>query len=462
MIGVVLVGLGVVLIVGADLYLGFAGERVWRKTEDRLRDFGEPLVVADIEPAPVADGENFAAAPIFAETFVKPKDDWRIRTIESFAGGYRDEFSDLVNAVRTIDPDFTGRDSEAARIVLSAAESQRDLWDEIREANERPGTRWPVDFSDGLAIDLGGVVSILTLGQSLSAQIRAFLALGNVDAARARVMLLLDLADRVKEAPTVIASLIRESIVMLAVTAICDGITEGLWSDEALVEIGDRLADVHFAIDLQQSMREERVLFTEMMLGILRGGAGVPEGDSNQVRVDSNQTQSFRGYLFRGLSKSAAMTQELIEAMNDLHSAPGVVDGVAGIVAEAKKESSSRLKWAPVRLANLLLPSYYLVARRTIYDQARVDQTIVAIAIERFRLRNGRLPGQLRELVPDFLEVMPPDLVTRHALRYRAADDATGYLLYSVGWNQVDDGGSSVRPKERAFDKAEDWVWGVE
>ncbi len=63
----------------------------------------------------------------------------------------------------------------------------------------------------------------------------------------------------------------------------------------------------------------------------------------------------------------------------------------------------------------------------------------VALALERYRLRNGHWPRSLDELVPEFLENVPLDPFDGQPLRY--ADTAEGKVVYSVAVDQVDNGG---------------------
>lgn len=68
----------------------------------------------------------------------------------------------------------------------------------------------------------------------------------------------------------------------------------------------------------------------------------------------------------------------------------------------------------------------------------RLNQT--AIGIERFRIRHGRLPERLDELVPEFMETLPVDPMDGNPMRYRRS--STGiFHLYSIGTDLVDGGG---------------------
>ncbi|MCS6975988.1 MAG: hypothetical protein NZM31_03110 [Gemmatales bacterium] len=80
-------------------------------------------------------------------------------------------------------------------------------------------------------------------------------------------------------------------------------------------------------------------------------------------------------------------------------------------------------------------PEPYLSAR-----QALLSCAAVGIAVERFRIRHGRWPNDLDELVPDFLDRVPRDCFTGNPLRYRVTSE--GVIIWSVGPDGVDEGGS--------------------
>ena len=62
-----------------------------------------------------------------------------------------------------------------------------------------------------------------------------------------------------------------------------------------------------------------------------------------------------------------------------------------------------------------------------------------ALAVERYRLANGRLPATLQDLVPTFIASVPVDPFDGQALRYQQLDP--GYVVYSVGQDLADNQG---------------------
>jgi len=110
--------------------------------------------------------------------------------------------------------------------------------------------------------------------------------------------------------------------------------------------------------------------------------------------------------------------------------------------------------------ASLFLPNLTRFTFRAAYAQTSADLAMLACALERYRTTHGRFPDQLEQLVPQFLDHPPNDVVNGQPLKYhRSADGA--FVLYSVGWNETDDGGViGLTPKEGNVDpKSGDWVW---
>jgi hypothetical protein len=83
--------------------------------------------------------------------------------------------------------------------------------------------------------------------------------------------------------------------------------------------------------------------------------------------------------------------------------------------------------------------------------QAFIRLATTALALERFRLEQGQLPADLKELTPQFLDAMPMDPFDGAPLRYRRL--ARGYVVYSVGADGHDDGGREPPEIKKITDK---------
>lgn len=80
-----------------------------------------------------------------------------------------------------------------------------------------------------------------------------------------------------------------------------------------------------------------------------------------------------------------------------------------------------------------------VLSRLTAETLAIVRCTTSAIAIERYRLQNGRPPDGLADICPTYIKSIPPDPFTGQTLLYIRDDQS--YTVYSTGFNRADDGG---------------------
>jgi hypothetical protein len=94
-----------------------------------------------------------------------------------------------------------------------------------------------------------------------------------------------------------------------------------------------------------------------------------------------------------------------------------------------------------------LAPSLTRVTIRDLRARAHLDLARTALAVERYRLATGRLPGQLEDLVPQCLDRVPTDLFDGRPIRYERL--SRGYVVYSVGEDGYDDGGREFDRKNQ-------------
>jgi len=98
-------------------------------------------------------------------------------------------------------------------------------------------------------------------------------------------------------------------------------------------------------------------------------------------------------------------------------------------------------------IAYLIWPIFARMFNIDIRNQAHFRVTQAGIAVERYRLAQGRLPQSLEELVPEYMEAVPADPFDGRPLKYRMLE--TGYVVYSIGEDSSDDGGNERGKGER-------------
>jgi hypothetical protein len=90
-------------------------------------------------------------------------------------------------------------------------------------------------------------------------------------------------------------------------------------------------------------------------------------------------------------------------------------------------------------LVSLLLPAFEKVQDSSDRAEQIQNNTQVAFALAAYRADHKRYPANLNELASKYITKVPGDLFSGKALIYRTIDD--GYLLYSVGVNELDEDG---------------------
>jgi hypothetical protein len=117
-------------------------------------------------------------------------------------------------------------------------------------------------------------------------------------------------------------------------------------------------------------------------------------------------------------------------------------------------------------LTAIILPALSKIPPKAAAVQTATDEAATTCALERYRLANGQFPETLEALVPRFISQLPNDVISGESYKYHFTHDLPSqgsgassgqFVLYSVGWNETDDGGV---PGQTLFDdKQGDWVW---
>lgn len=85
------------------------------------------------------------------------------------------------------------------------------------------------------------------------------------------------------------------------------------------------------------------------------------------------------------------------------------------------------------QFATLVYPNWEKAIEQDIRTTVDLDIVRTALAVERFRVAQRQLPGDLKELVPRFAPVITSDAYSGKPLRFKRLD--VGYVVYSVGPN---------------------------
>ncbi len=101
-------------------------------------------------------------------------------------------------------------------------------------------------------------------------------------------------------------------------------------------------------------------------------------------------------------------------------------------------------------LLNILAPSFDRTVQYA--EAARMEMQLarVALGLRLHQLENGAFPDSLGAVAPKYLKEIPRDSFADTPLKYRK--EGSGYVLYSVGRDEVDDHGAEKIPGSKTWD----------
>ena len=102
-------------------------------------------------------------------------------------------------------------------------------------------------------------------------------------------------------------------------------------------------------------------------------------------------------------------------------------------------------------LVDIMMPAVGSAVNRSFQAHMNLDAALTMLAIEIYAVDHNQLPESLADLTPTYLPSIPKDLHNPgHPLIYKPINtpDSTGYIVYSVGADADDDGGTA-NPDER-------------
>jgi hypothetical protein len=460
------------------------GKRDWERYKSEWEAKGERFDPASVAPPPVPDDQNFFMAPIWAGALNKqwdPKtEDWKLRDtnlvgrlqmqreinlagVEGPNGGgswEKGRITDLKPwqdyyrqaAMQTNMFPVPPQSRTPAEDVLLALSKYDSAIEELRQASGRPYARFPINYDVGFDPSLLDHFSTLKrCMQVLQLRTIAELQLGRTEDALADTKLMLRLTDAIRTEPFLISHLVRIALASVTLQPIWEGLAQHKWSDAQLIELEGALAKEDFLADYQFAMRGERACANEAMARYRAG----------RFSTGSGSAQDLPRWLMPG--GFFYQNQIVVNRLYQQFSLPAV-DAAARRVYVERCTTNALVavlgRRTPYTIfARLLFPAFQKAALRFARIQSSADMASVACALERYRLAHGDYPDTLDALAPKFIDKVPHDIINGQLLHYRRTDDGR-FVLYSVGWNETDNGGTVGLKKSGALDMEQgDWVW---
>ena len=448
----------VVLVVLFYVEENWRGKHAWETYKRQREAKGDSFEWSSVVPPPVPDDQNFAAIPLFAELFPKPPTHPRLEAAHlpdctNALGNWRVGRTEDLSVWRAC---FTNTD------LLAALSKYGPVLSEITEASRRSYCRFPLRYEDNDKMLLPHLSHLRHLTGAYRLRALVELSNGRADAAFDDVQTCLRLAGTIKHEPLIIPFLVRVALIDLGTQPIWEGLAAHCWDDNQLAALQASFENMDQFGSFDQAIHGERLLASHTVQWL----QAHPEEAFEWSVFMQEESPSIRLRRWFGLPSACFYHSELsVDQFYTEMFLPTIDFGHQRIspkaVAAASASIPAILKNPYNALSGLFISPREGELRKLALSQSGVQEVAVACALERYRLGSSQLPDRLDSLVPQFLTRVPRDVIDGQLLRYRRTT-VDQFVLYSIGWNEHDDGGQIAWKKDepRKQDlEAGDWTW---
>ena len=473
---IVIVGIGVLLLGVGDR----GGKKAWKRARSALETDGISLEIAAHSRSPVPDEENFFAVPLLRDLAVvtaskteeQRVEEIRQRLANSWVLGHKfrqngRHFGDLkqwrdhlkdhqVTISQTDDP---------ASDILATMEPYQDIFSELADALDRPHSQFIPDLAGRLKGEDAFTISRAKPGYSqwirsltFLLRLRAIAAARNGDPEMAvdSLRMINRLAEACGNDSLFKALMIRSSLLKTLKLAVSEFLSIRSADAAQLRILQEDLGRINVEESYIPAMKTEMVLAIRYLesskkkptnqltmeltsfaqKSIPLGLGALPDGwlDGNKAAY----IDYFREFV---------LAQPSFDELDFQKTAAGI------------KELKNR-GWLPLDTlaAAAIFPSIDRNISILRQSEILLIQMQTACALERHFLTSGAYPESLEELAPAFMSSVPLDPFDGQPLRYEKNEDG-GFLLYSIGIDQADNGGVANTQPVHRFVPGVDWVW---
>jgi hypothetical protein len=225
----------------------------------------------------------------------------------------------------------------------------------------------------------------------------------------------------------VVPFLVRQALITIALEAINRGISLHGWSKSQLSGFEQNLREIQLQRNLAICLRGERACVNTLLR------------NPNQTIVEGSRKLPGRSILPLQVATFNRIMQHTLENLEQPPGKPWNSSVPVFPEIQALKQSPRWIQ-AVNLLALLCLPALEGSVIVAAQGQTQVNQTIIACALERYRIGQGSYPSYpsypsfLDALVPEYLAALPTAPTTGKPMHYRLQPDGI-FLLWAPAWN---------------------------
>jgi len=478
-------GLAILLATLVVLLLAFYAEEDWRGARDwaacqrELAAKGETLDLRQLVP-PGNPEDDLSKVPIFAEMYLaeqdyqkakKPSEKQRINKIDinfkstssslkpKTANYFKGESTDLgawQKYYRSVPATHLSASMETpAQDVLQALSQFDPEMNEIEAAVKNPNAYWPINYDSPHQVYLGGITRMIRVAQVTQLSGIAHLENGEVDLAKKDYLFSIQVNQPLAKGCFVVNYLVMAANRTIADSILWEGLRLHAWNDAQLREMESALASTDILALGANSLRVDRASGLKTMAQAYANHAlmrqAIERGEGMEML-----------YVTASIRPSGWWNQDQSFYCRRIQ---GCIEGID--VKEATLSSSAfpqhiETDWQRYEdigfweelyrpMSATALPTLDNMGPRIAKAETYRRLARLACRLEEYRIAHNHYPEKLDDL-PGLPAHLNQEVLSEQPLHYQRKDD--GYVLYSLGWNQKDDGGIYTHDAQMG-----DWPW---
>jgi hypothetical protein len=428
--------IAIVLVVLSLIYaiaVGVSAAKLRRAYADLEKD-GRPMKQADVIPPEVPDTENagllYESAALLLKAQPAPEGN-----LQEYLGGLSDKF-----IKETIDPDKLTElqqliDQEVVNQALSV----------IEQASHRHSCRFDHDYNAGINILLPNLSHLRRLAFILSAKACLEARSGNPDNAWNIATIQLRLANALLNEPILVSQLIRTGSIRLSCRTIRNICEIAPPNEQQYRSIQELLAGFDDVTPMVRAIDGERLLFGEWAFKL-------PKNELYKISSDNEYSDDIPGFIYRLIILRATFKPLFLADraayMRFMHKSVKLFEDPHSHVQADLKEEERHEKFH--MLTSILMPAIFKIKEIHSEMTAELRITRAGLALLQHKQSGDVFPDKLETLKLEKIN----DPFSAEPLRYKA--QGQNFILYSVGPDQKDNGGS---PKQKKQKDNWDIVW---
>ncbi len=468
------------LIGGFYVHQNLLGAMAWKKVQKDVAATGESLDPASLIPAPVPDERNFGALPIFrlyrdasgnlgshdltaallpvqdSATSKDPKEGRK--TDLPYLGRWRKgEQIDRVavqKKLAELNHEPAGSQATPLQLYAKLCPALADL----RAANAThldclfPQDPNPLQWEKAL----GSLTTQIKMAKVLAYEERLALDAGQPQLALDDLRLAWKINSGLRKEDTLIAGFVSLAMVAIQMENVRQSLAGHVWNEAQLAQVDRDLGAMDELADFQQSIRGEAIRFAIPLADYLKSNRRqlvfllqmdlTPSMPSVSRSISSVAALLVPGgWLDQYKADAVGFEMLALLPMLDVPTHRVFPEKEARMLAWISNLPAS----GPWRnFVEMSCSALSGSAKKFAYSQVQIDQARLACRLERYRLVHGEYPETLAMLEPVY-GPNPHDPVIGDPYHYHRNADGT-YRLWSLGWNQKDDGGTFTEDKPEA------------